>query len=351
MRSFGMKSFLVCSLCVAAISLNSCGNHKKGKNAEGGSAADSAVVRVVVADVTQGSFEDWGSYSADLRGIEDVTMTAPMQGGRVNSVKNVGSRVKAGESLCDIEGIKYDAALAAAVAQVELAQGDLERAQINVEKGSLGKSAQSGATLAYQNAKMMLASAQRASEDCHCQSPFDGILVSRSIDRYQTVSPGMPTVRVARIDRLEATIAIPESEAFVYSEGMKTSFHTLQKPDKLYEGTLASLDRAVDARSRTATARIIVINADGSLKPGMVGRTKILRKSFENTVIIPATALIRLQNSLSVMVVENYMARQRIVTIGASTNDSTVVLSGLTAGEKLIVSGGFQVTEGTRVVY
>jgi hypothetical protein len=66
--------------------------------------------------------------------------------------KPIGARVKAGESLCDIEGEKYGAALEAAKAQVEVTKGDLERDKINVEKGSLGRAVLDSRNLAYQNA-------------------------------------------------------------------------------------------------------------------------------------------------------------------------------------------------------
>ncbi len=190
--------------------------------------SDTVAIKVIVTDVKESAFEDWGSYSADLRGLEDANLTAPAQGGRVNSIKAVGTFVKAGQSLCDIDSEKYEAALQAAQAQVEVAKGDLERAKINVEKGSIGRSALDGANLAFQNARMNLSVTQRAFEDCRCQAPFDGVLVSRSIDRFQTVAPGSPTVRLSKLDHLEAVIAIPESEAFSYIEGMKAEFHLLQ---------------------------------------------------------------------------------------------------------------------------
>jgi RND family efflux transporter MFP subunit len=196
-----------------------------------------------------------------------------------------------------------------------------------------------------------LANAQRANDDCHCQAPFDGVLVSRNIDKYQSVSPGITTVRISRIDRLEAIIAIPENEAFSYTEGMKTQFYLLQHPEKIFEGTLTNLDRAVDTHSRTVLARITVVNRDGTLRPGMVGHANILRKKYTNAIVVPSTSLLRLQNGIYAMVAEGGIARQRIIAVGATTTDSTLVSSGLRAGDKLIVTGGFQVSDGTRVSY
>ncbi|MDD5673885.1 MAG: efflux RND transporter periplasmic adaptor subunit [Chitinivibrionales bacterium] len=351
MKFLSIRTIIIGALCLMALAAAGCQKDKKAHRAVGGAAADSAAVKVVVADVNEIPFEDWGSYSADLRGVEDANLSAPLQGGRVNSIKAVGTAVKAGQALCDIDTIKYQAALQAAQAQVELTKGDLDRAQVNVEKGSLGQSALSAANLAYQNARMMQATAQRAYEDCRCQAPFDGIMVSRAIDRFQTVAPGMPTVRLSRVDQLEAVIAIPETEAFSFSEGMKTEFRLLQGAGRAYEGRLSSLDRAVDSRSRTVTARIVINNRDGSLRPGMIGRARILRRTYTKAVVIPATAMLRLQNGIAVMTVENGIARQREVTVGAATQDSVLIASGLQSGDKLIVTGAFQVSNGTKVTY
>jgi membrane fusion protein (multidrug efflux system) len=327
----------------------------RGKGAAAGSAGktatDSAGVAVVVAEVNERQFEDWGSYSAELRGIEDATLSAPAMGGRVNWLKEVGTRFKTGEALCDIDGDRYEASFEAAKAQVDVASGDLERARANVANGSLGRSALDAANLAYQNARMGLAAAQRTLEEAQCQAPFDGIITSRQIDRFQTVAPGTATLRVSRIDQLQAVIAIPESEAFSYTPGMKTEFHLLQRPEQTYEGRLASCDLAVDSRSRTVTARIVVPNRDGTLRPGMVGRASVLRHRYEKAVVIPSTALVRLQNGISAMVVENGVAHQRIVQVGATSGDSSMITEGLSAGDKLIVTGAFQVSEGTRVHY
>lgn len=347
-----MKPSLLIWSCSASIFLFAgCEQGKEKAGASEKRSSDSAVVKVVVSKVMERPFEDWGSYSADLRGIEDATLVAPNQGGRVSMLKEVGTRFKAGQALCDIDGDKYGAALEAAKAQIEVTKGDLERAKMNVEKGSIGRAALDGANLAYQNAKMLLATAKRAYEDCQCQAPFDGVLVSRSIEKYQTVAPGSPTVRISRVDRLQAVIAIPETEAFSYEVGMRSDFRLLQHPERAYEGRILSRDQAVDAHSRTVTARIQVANRDGTLRPGMVGRVSILRRSYKKAIVIPSTALVRLQNGISVMVVHRGIARQRIVQTGATDTDSTLIRQGLSEGDTLIVTGAFQVSDGTKVSY
>jgi membrane fusion protein (multidrug efflux system) len=343
---------LLCTVVITAIIICGCSGFAK-ENAEKQdlNKADSTSINVVVSDVTTSVFEDWGSYSADLRGYEDAYLTAPVQGGRVNSIKAVGSYVKAGDALCDIESEIYESALLTAQAQLDVAKGELDRAKVNVEKGSLGRSVVDAANLAFQNAKMSLVTAKRAYEACRCQAPFDGVIVSRSVERYNTVAPGAPTIRLSKLHQLEAIIAIPESEVFAFSEGMKSEFKLLQDAEHVYIGKITSIDRAVDSHTRTVSARILIDNKDGSLKPGMVGRARILKKSYDNAIIIPAASLVHLQTGPTVMVVENGTARQRAIEIATTSGDSVLINSGLNAGDKLIVAGAFQVSNGTRVKY
>jgi RND family efflux transporter MFP subunit len=153
------------------------------------------------------------------------------------------------------------------------------------------------------------------------------------------------------MDRLEAVILIPETRAFSYAEGMRAEFRLLQNENRPYKGNLTSLDRAVEARTRTVTARIEIDNKDRLLKPGMVGRVRILGRTYSKAVMVPSSALLRLQNGIFAMIVENGVARQRIVKVGASTEEKTQILEGLKAGDLLIVSGAFQVSDGTKVSY
>ena len=341
------------SALVALALLAGCGKKGEGHDqAEAGGKPDStATVRVVAAPVTAVPFEDWGNYSADLRGSDDATLAAPMQGGRVASVVEVGKHVKAGQALCDIETSRYFAMLQAAKSAVEVAKGESDRQKVNVEKGFVGKAVLDQAELQYQQARVSMLQAQRAFEDSRCQSPFTGVLVSRMIERFQTVAPGGPTVRVAATTRLEAVVSIPESEARDFREGQTAVFNLIQDTAHGFSGKLKSIDRAVEARNRTVMARIDIPNSGNLLRPGMVGKTKILRRKYDKAVVVPSNAVLRLQEGTMVVVVKDGKAMQVPVKLGPAAGENVVVESGLNEGDVLVTVGAFQVSTGTKVTY
>ena len=132
---------------------------------------------------------------------------------------------------------------------------------------------------------------------------------------------------------------------------MKAEFRLLQHPDQAFDGRLKSLDRAVDSKSRTVTARIVVTNHDGMLKPGMVGRASILRHMYAK----------RLSFRLRRWYVCKTAFRRwswKTASPAAYGLGGRDQLDGQFAhyrrphqGDKLVVTGAFQVSDGTKVSF
>lgn len=309
-----------------------------------------AVVSVVVDTLKATAFDEWVSYPAELRGIQDVQLTAG-GGGRLMQIAEVGTWVKEGDALCDIETARYSATLEQAKAAVELAQGELSRAEANVKAGSVGKASLDKAKLDFEGARVGLLQATRAYEDSRCQAPFNGVVVARSVDKFATLPPGSPTVRLARTDKLEALISLAESDLSSYAKGSKVRFLVPGNGDVEYPGSLRSVDLAVDSHTRTALARLEIINRKHTLGPGMAGKALLLRNSYKAALVIPSTAILRNENGPFAMVAENNVARKHELTLGPADGDSVVVLKGLKEGDLLITVGSFRASEGTKLKY
>lgn len=325
------------------------GEHSNSKKL---TADTSAVIQVVTAVVQARPFEDWGDYSADLRGADDAVLTAPAPaGGRVIKVADVGTAVSKGQALCDIDSELYQAQLKQAQAALDLAKGEIDRARNNVKDGFVGKAVLDKAELDFQGARVAHYQAKRAYEDSRCQAPFAGVLASRSIELFQSVAPGASTVRVAGLSRLEAVVSIPESEARDYRDGQTARFRLLEAGAKPLSGRIGSIDRAVQSTSRVVTARVQLSNPGNALRPGMIGRVSILRAKYDRAIVVASQSVLRLHDGTAVMRVRDGRAERVNVALGATRGDSVVVTSGLTSGDRIITVGAFQVSEGTKVKF
>ncbi len=343
MKSFHQLKWGISGL--VALALLACGGEKDKEESKGPAAVD-----VVVTQVKAQPFEDWRNYAAEIRGIDDAMLNAGA-GGHVQSVADVGTRVKQGQALCDIESDRFRALMLQADASLKLAKGEQERTKVNVEKGSLGTASLDQAELQVQGAKVGYLQAKRAYDDSRCLTPFNGVLVSKQIQKFSSVPPGAPTVRVARLDKVEAVFSIPESDAAQLEEKLDVEFTSLSgtNGEETFKGHISELDRAVDSRNRTLTVIAELNNTGESLIPGQVGNVRVLVRTYPEAVSIPSQAIIRLASGTFAMIESGGKAVQKTIVLGPAQGNSILVLSGLKPGDMLITSGSFLVTEGTPV--
>jgi membrane fusion protein (multidrug efflux system) len=267
----------------------------------------------------------------------------------VHSIAAVGQRVAAGQALCDIESDRYKVQMDAAKAAWDAAKSQMEITAKNVEAGSLGKTALEGATAQSFSTQAQYLGAKKVYEDSRCQAPFAGVVANRMVNQWQAVGAGTPMLRIVKVDRLEADFTVPEEESHGLANGLPVEFFLLDSPDRVYKGKLSSVDLAVDSRDRTMGAKVVIANVGNRLKPGMVGRARVLRKSYPSAIVVPSTALLRQEKGVTAAVVRDGVAHMVDVQLGSAQGDSVQVLSGLKVGDHLVVQGAFRVSEGAHV--
>jgi membrane fusion protein (multidrug efflux system) len=301
-----------------------------------------------VAQIRSVPWSDWTSYSADLRGVDDAVLVTSAAG-VVHSIANVGTRARAGQELCDIESDRYKVQMEAAKAAWDAAATQLDITTKNVEAGSVGKTALQGLAAQTYSAQAQYLGAKKLYDESRCLAPFPGIVASRMVNQWQAVNAGTPMLRMVRLDRLEADFTVPEAESHGMKPGLPVEFSLLDAPDRVYKGTVTSVDLSIDARDRTMGAKVLLSNTGDKLKPGMVGRAKVLRRNFASAVVVPSDALLRQEKGVYAAVVRDGTAHLVEVVLGSAQGDSVLILSGLAAGDHLVVQGAFRVSEGARV--
>lgn len=335
-------------LLLAALPLFLAACEGKEKEVEQVKSVDTAAIEIVSARIVAGPFEDWGVYAADLRGADDAVLVTSAAG-TLRSVVEVGTRVKSGQPLCDIESDRYRAQLDAARAGMEAAKASMEVARKNVEAGSLGKAALDLAQSQYHGAEAQFLGARKQFEDSRCEAPFAGVVASRMVNRFQAIGPGTPMVRVVRDDQLEASFAVPETQAAGLKKGLQAEFFLLESPDRVHSGKISTVDLAADGRNRSVMARVLVPNRGGDLRPGMAGKIRILRQNLDKAILVPSHALQRREGGVFAMVVVGGKASEREVVLGGSKGDSVQIVSGLADGDELVLKGAFRLADGVRV--
>jgi RND family efflux transporter MFP subunit len=237
-------------------------------------------------------------------------------------------------SATEQERDEAEARLATAIARIAGAQASIEMVDANLASAR----AAAGAATTTQSYTTL-------------RAPFDGLITERLSDPGNLASPGTPLVRiesggarqvVVRVDEARAAYVHPRDRVEVSIDGASP-----QAADGTFEGVVTEVARAVDADQRAFTVKV-------ALPLTVTARTGTFARMFfpgapRRLLRVPATAVRRHGQVTSVFVVQEGVARLRLVQVGTEISKDTEVLAGLDAGETVVTSPPLRLLDGSPV--
>lgn len=178
-------------------------------------------------------------------------------------------------------------------------------------------------------------------------APINGVIESLEIKTGMSLASGQTLARITSIDSLWLDVAIPEAEASGLHVGDAASFYAVNANAMPITGKIESFLPAVNDATRTLTARVVLPNPNGILKPGTSGHVVLSGNQVSDDVklsglLVPTEAVIRTGKRTLVMVADtaNHF-RPVVVMLGQEIGDQTVITQGLEDGQEVVTSGQF----------
>jgi len=225
---------------------------------------------------------------------------------------------------------RYDdinTAFSMAVAKMDLASAQMERANANI-------------SLASQRLK-----------DSVVKTPFSGIVVKKYVNEGEIISPGTPLVWIMNIARIKAEVEIPEVKMLQLRKGILADVVLDALPDYRFHGRISRINARIDPVNRNFKVEIDIPNGKQLIKPGMFARITLKTNVLKNIVIVPQKALVTDNEGRdAVFVLKGEGVISRPVTIGAFNADMAEIKKGLEVGEKVIITGNYGLEEDTEVI-
>lgn len=351
---------------LALLALSSCG--RKVPSQTGG---DYPTLVVETSDQTLQT-----TYSATIRGRQDVAIY-PQVSGKITEVRvNEGQPVKKGSVLFVIDQIPYQAALRAAQADYAAAQVGVESAQLDYDstkelhdnrvvssyelQTSLNALHKAQATLAQAQAKLI--EAENNLSYTSVTSPSDGVVGTLPYKEGALVSASMsePLTTVSDNSQMYVYFSMNENKLLDMARRYGTLDRALSDmPDlslKLSDGTIyehtgrvASISGVINESTGTVSLRAEFPNPDRLLHSGANGSV-IVPESYAGVIVIPQEATFDLQDKVFVYKVVDGVAHSTQITV-SPLNDGKryIVLSGLETGDEIVASGAGLLRDGVRV--
>jgi len=188
-------------------------------------------------------------------------------------------------------------------------------------------------------------------EEAKVKSPLSGTVGRLYLDKGSTISLETPVALIARMDQVKVEFSIPEKDMMKVYKEQQARVKVDAYPDRTFNGKVTRLSPVVDPVTRSAYAEVTLSNPDHSLKPGMFAEIDIVVVSSKGAVVVPKEAILEDSDSKSsfVFVVEGGSSVKRVIETGISQQGLVEVKSGLTFGEKMVVTGQHYLKDGDRV--
>lgn len=332
-------NLLIFASLLAVGFLASCG----GAGQSGEAQTDTPVkTRVRVEEVRLVPVDQVTTFTATVE-ADKVNNIAPAMGGRIRQILvDVGANVSKGQTLVTMDA----ATLSQQQTQVATLRRDYERYQELYEVGGISKQQ-------LDQAKTQLDVAETAmsnlGENTTLVSPMSGVVTARNYDPGD-VAMQLPILTIESINPVKVTLNVSESYYSQVTLGMPVEVQADALGSEVFEGKVSLIYPTINPVSHTFTVEVTVPNGDRKLRPGMFARVKVNFGTHDRPLLSDVAVLKQVgSNDRYVFVEENGKAIYTLVTLGLRIDDKYEILSGLSAGDKVIIHGNTNLIDGSEI--
>ena len=322
----------------------------------------------LIKPVTEPANEEL-SLPAQLQAYVEASIYSRTNGYLLRWYKDIGSKVKKGELLAEIDTPEIDQELSQAratrqqiAAQVQLAKSSAER-WINLRKtDSVSQQEADQQISGYTQAQANLAAAdanvrrlEQLESFKHIYAPFSGVITKRNVDTGALINGGNAGVSkglfdVAQVDPLRVYVSVPQTNAPYIRKGMDAHIELREYPGQKFSGKVVRTADVIDPATRTLLTEIDVPNPNGRLMPGSFAQVYFAVAVKTTRISIPVnTILFRPEGPRVAVVGPDQRVHLKAITIGRDYGLTIEILGGIGPDDQIISNPADSLEEGQQV--
>ncbi len=283
----------------------------------------------------------------------------------VARVVDLGTTVKAGDLIAELDPADYRLAVDNARAALASAEADYARAKADHERylnlrGSTAFTPQTldqrqaiaaTALARVEQARSQLASAENNLAYTELRADAPGVITAVQAEVGQVMAQGQGVVKLARTDQLEIQVGVPEHKLKMVRQAQDASFELWSDPGKRHRARLRELSPSADPVTRTYPARFAVLDAPEFIGLGMTATLAFERPDAKPVAEVPLSAIFQQGAQPAVWVVDRATStvELRTVTIARWRDDTAAIASGVDTGEVIATAGVHKLEPGQKV--
>jgi len=298
--------------------------------------------------VKKGSFITYVELQGKIDAQDNVT-AYPQAAGTITALYvKAGDHVTKGEVLAQLDNSVLKQNIAQAESQAALASEVFTR-QKNLWDQKIGTEVQFlQAQTNMQSAQKQVAALRQQADYYRITSPINGTVDQMDLKMGEPAGGlGSAGIRIVNADNLKVKADVPESYATKVQQGQNVKIVVPDANDSLTT-KLTFAAKVIDPASRSFAIEI-KLPTRKTLRPNMTVMIKIADYSKANSIVVPLNAIQKSEQGDFVFVNDGGTAKRKAVTLGATYNSQTEILSGLNEGDQLITRGASDVEDGDKV--
>lgn len=328
-----------------------------------------AVPRVAVIHPTAGPPQEELVLPGTLQAYVESPIYARTSGYLRSWQHDIGSRVRKGERLADLETPEVDQQLAQARADLATARANarlgevtatrllevlktngVSRQEVDTAQGEL-EAKRATAESAAANVRRL----EELESFKHVVAPFDGVVTRRNVDIGTLVNAGnggqsQQLFFLAQTDPIRVYVSVPERYAPSIRAGAGARLVLAEYPGREFQGEVVRSAEAIDPGTRTLLTEVNVPNREGVLLPGGYAQVHLQVKITGQRLQVPVNALLFRSEGLRVVVVDSdHRAHLRAPTIGRDYGVALEVLDGLTPEDWIVLNPADSLEDGQQL--
>ncbi len=310
-------------------------------------AASGPATAVATAPVVAAELPVLTEVTGSVRAVQRATVAAKVMGSIARLPVALGQPVAAGDLLLEIAAPEIAARVDQARAQLSLTERELTRDRTLAARGAVTEDQVRALEDRLAIHAAQLREAETALGYTQLRAPFAGTVARKHVDAGDLAAPGQPLLELDGAGAFEIEVAVPDSLAGTLAVGQSLDV-AIPASGRRFAARLAELSTSADAAARAVSLKLAV-PADAGVRPGQFARVAV-PSALARTLLVPASAVTRVGQMERVFVVSaEKRAALRLVKTGAVRGDQIEILSGLDAGEAVVVAPPAALREGALV--
>jgi len=280
-----------------------------------------------------------------------IVMVSAEVAGRIERIpQKEGSEVRAGDLLIQLNTDLIRPMFEVAEAQVERDQIEFDRMTNLVKQDATPRRDLENATTQLAISKARLDEVRARLERTSILAPTAGVLNEILVEEGEYVDAGKAVAEVVDTHTVKVVVDVPERDIAFFAVGQKARiFVDVKGQQKSLVGTITFISELADQRTRSTRMEITLENKERLLRSGQIVLVHLTRRILKDAIMVPLLAVIPMEQSKAVYVVNSTQAVRREVELGFIKGDHVQVKSGLEPGDHLIIAGHRFIAPGQKV--